>query len=199
MSTCTKKDPVREDIYRIEEGVCDEWNRGCVYQSWRLIPQNIVIPMYKQYAKYGRTDEKSLDLCIEILKENTIKITMNTEIQYGKNPHFFGYDEYDEIPERDWERWYRFVSDRSYNPYIRNSGEVKGNARYSDACMSLWKLGSGLWKAQTMDEKMMAVDKVINFIHGLGRMSRWFVSGGSATLNMIAEWHAKGIVVSGRY
>jgi hypothetical protein len=103
----------------------------------------------------------------------------------------------DRLRDRAWTRWFLFVSDLSNNPWIRNTGEVKGNARYSDGSRSLVRFLEATYTASTPEAQMMALDRMLNFVHGLGNMAKWFVEGGVATLNQIADFAPQGATLSG--
>lgn len=101
------------------------------------------------------------------------------------------------LKDRTWARWFMFVSDLSNNPYVRNFGEVKGNARYSDASTSLVSLVKRAYGATTPEDQFLAVDRLLNFAHGLGNMAKWFVEGGTSTLDQIANFAPNGITAAG--
>ncbi len=103
----------------------------------------------------------------------------------------------EKLRDRAWDRWFMFVSDLSDNQYIRNTGEVKGNARYSDGSSSLSRYVQATYAAQTPGAQLMALDRILNFVHGLGPMAKWFVEGGTATLDQIAAFAPQGITAAG--
>src|SRR5208282_1335872 len=98
-----------------------------------LVSAKDLLLLWATFTKYGRVDEKKLDIVWEIVKENVIKICVNTEVWQGSEPEFFYKDKYDDVTEEEWKRHAYFISDRSWRPgkpsYIRNFGEVEGNAR----------------------------------------------------------------------
>ena len=112
-------------------------------------------------------------------------------------PEEMGEKQVDKIRDKAWSRWFLFVSDLTNSPYVRNFGEVKGNARYSDASRSLYTLLRAGYSAQKPEAKLLAVDRIFNFAHGLGKMAKWFVEGGVDTLNKIADFAPKGITAGG--
>lgn len=106
-------------------------------------------------------------------------------------------DELEKRKDREWSRWFLFVSDLSNSRSIRNFGEVKGNARYSDQSNRLTTLLRAAYSAKELGEKLMAIDRILNFAHGLGNMAKWFVEGGVSTLDQIADFAPKGITAGG--
>jgi len=106
-------------------------------------------------------------------------------------------EQIEQLKEKEWDRWFLFVSDLSGSQWVRNFGEVKGNARYSDAVQSLTKLLDAAYAAEEPGAKLLAIDRLLNFVHGLGQMAKWFVEGGKATLDQIANYAPKGITAAG--
>ena len=99
----------------------------------------------------------------------------------------------EKLRDKEWDRWFLFVSDLSNSPYIRNFGEVKGNARYSDCSRNLYQLLRASYSADTPESQFVAMDRLLNFAHGLGNMAKWFVEGGVSTLDQIANFAPQGV------
>ncbi len=106
-------------------------------------------------------------------------------------------EQIEKLKERAWDRWFLFVSDLSGSNRVRNMGEVKGNARYSDASRQLTNLLRAGYSADTDEARMLAVDRLLNFVHGLGHMAHWLVEGGTATLDQIAAYSPQGLTGAG--
>lgn len=187
-----------DEYFEIKDEMKKEFDAGQIYQTWKLIPARDLLIIWATFTKYGRVDENKLNKVWEIVKENVMKIGVNTDVWNGEDPMFFDKDEYDEITPEEMKRHALFISDRSNNQWIRNSGEVEGNARYSDAYRSLFKLLEKCYSASTADELLMSIDTILNFVHGLGHMAKWFVEGGIDTLNKIRDFQAKGINLQGK-
>ena len=175
---------------------------GLPRQSWELVPKAKLVRLYREYGKYGRINEGLLKDVWSILSECAQKICLNSDIKDGHGaPTFFGVDGYDEVSEEDWDRWFHFISDRSGSKLIRNAGEVGtgGNGRYSDRSRCLGNLMARAYDAELEgpEQLMLAVDRILNFAHGLGSMAHWLVEGGVATLDTISDYAPNGITGSG--
>lgn len=192
-------DNLHHDFRHIQEKDQEEFHLGQDYQSWKLVPAQLLKLTWLTFAKYGRVNERALDKIWELLKTSVIKVILNSEIKDGvAAPSFFYKDDYDEITEEEWDRWFKYVSDRSGSRMIRNSGEVEGNARYSDRSSGLFKLLEKAYKAETPEEKLLAMDQIFNFVHGLGDMAKWFVEGGWKSLEDLSNAPVKGINLQGK-
>lgn len=183
------------DIYNEMQ---EEFQRGQKYQTWHLIPAKDILLIWAIFAKYGRVDENKLDKVWQIVKENVLKIIINTQVWNGSDPEFFGKENYKDITQGEWDRHSLFVADRSNSQYIRNTGEVEGNARYSDQHNRLFQYLEKCYSVDSAEELLMGIDLVLNFVHGLGGMAKWFVEGGETTLNKIRDFEAKGISLRGQ-
>jgi hypothetical protein len=188
------------DIEDVKEEIENEWFSGQKHQSWKLIPARDLIVVWNTYAKYGRIDEKKLENIWQIVKNCVLKIIIQTDITDGKEPEFFGHDEYKDITRKDWERWAVFISDRSNVDWGRSSidWEGPGLGRYSDASRSLYKLLEKGYKSDTDEERLIAIDQILNFVHGSGAMAKWFVEGGTMTLSKLRDMDVKGIIIPGK-
>lgn len=192
-------DSLYRDFEHVQEKDQEEFHSGQEYQSWKLVPAQLLKLTWLTFAKYGRVNERALDKIWGILKESVIKVILNSDIKEGQAaPNFFYKDEYSEITEEEWERWFKYVSDRSGSRMVRNFGEVEGNARYSDRSRSLFKLLEKAYKAETPEEKLLAMDQIFNFVHGLGDMAKWFVEGGWQSLEDLSNAPVKGINLQGK-
>lgn len=103
----------------------------------------------------------------------------------------------EKLKEKAWDRWFLFVSDLSGSTRVRNFGEVKGNARYSDASRALINYLRAGYSAATDEARLQAIDRLLNFAHGLGPMAHWLVEGGVTTLNQIANYAPQGLTGAG--
>ena len=196
----THTDLIYRDFEEIQSKVAEEFHSGQTYQSWHLVPARLLKLTWLTFVKYGRVNEKALDKIWDITKENAIKILINSDIKEGHAaPMFFYKDDYEEITEEEWDRWFRFVSDKSGSKYVRNFGEVEGNARYSDRGRDLFKLlNTAYSKVDNPEEHLIAIDHILNFVHGLGDMAKWFVEGGWQSLEDLSNAPVKGIHLTGQ-
>ena len=187
-----------DDYIDVRTEMQQEFESGQKYQSWKLVPARDLLLIWAKFAKFGRVEEEEILKIWNMVKETALKIIINSEVWNGNDTDFFGVDSYEKIPEREENRHAIFISDRSGNKYVRNWAEVEGNARYSDAYQALFKLLVKAYKSKTPEELLMGIDTILNFVHGLGPMARWFVEGGVDTLGKIRDFEAQGIRLSGK-
>lgn len=186
------------DIDRVKETNQSEFHMGQKHQTWRLVPAKDLILLWATFAKFGRVDEDKILQIFHTLSELVIKICINTDIWYGEDPMFFYHEDSEEITDEENERFARFISDLSKSSMVRNSGEHGGNARYSDGSGALFDLLQKCYNSETPEELLVAMDAILNFVHGIGHMAKWFVEGGTGTLDKIRDLQVKGIHLAGR-
>ncbi len=186
------------DIDRVSETNQNEFDMGQKHQTWNLLPSKELVLLWATFAKYGRVDEKRLLKLFSMLSELVIKISLNTDVWRGHNAGFFYKDGFEEISDEENERFAWFISDRSGNNWIRNTGERGGNARYSDQSDRLYKLLEKCYNSDTPEELLINMDLILNFVHGMGNMAKWFVEGGADTLDKIRDLQIKGIHLIGK-
>jgi hypothetical protein len=189
-----------DDAERVRDDINRDWWRGQKHQSWKLVPARDLIVVWNTYAKYGRIDSEKLENIWNSVKDSTLKVLVNSDITSGYDPSFFGKDDYDEITAKDWKRWAVFISDNSRTKWGRGSidWDGKGIGRYSDASKHLYKLLEKGYSATTDEELLVAVDQILNFVHGSGAMAKWFVEGGTMTLSKLRDMDVKGIIIPGK-
>lgn len=189
---------IETDYSEINDEMQQEFLSGQKYQTWRLIPARDILLLWATFSKYGRVDEDKLDKIWDIIKENVLKICINTEVWNGSRPEFFQKDNYNDITDEEHKRHAYFISDRSNNKWIRNFGEVEGNSRYSDQYQRLYNLLEKCYSLENPEELLVGIDTILNFVHGLGHMAKWFVEGGTDTLDKIRDFQSKGIHLQGK-
>jgi hypothetical protein len=187
-----------DDYGEVYSDIQDEWYSGQKHQLWNLVPKKDIILLWATYIKFRRIDENNLQKIWQTVKENIIKIAINTDIWNGNDPEFFSKEEYNDITEKEWKRFSIFISDRSGSKLIRNTGEIGigGQARYSDSIGYLIKLLEEGYSIKDDDNEklLLVIDKILNVVHGSGPMAKWFVEGGTDTLNKIRDLDVKGII-----
>lgn len=190
-----------DKYYRIKEEMEEEWFSGNKHQSWKFIPKKLLDLVWLKFVKYGRVDERGLDKIWEILEECIIKLGINSDIGEGHDLSLFGVDEYSEVTENQWKKFFNFISDQGDRVGYGRGGDwdvKKGHARYSDRVKSLFKLAEKVDHSSTPEEKIMYIDQILNFVHGIGGMAKWFVEGGDMSLVDLSNKNVKGIHLNGK-
>lgn len=190
-----------DKYYDVKEEMRREWDSGKQHQSWRLVPKRLLELVWLTFVKYGRVHEEGLEKIWEIVNENIIKIGINTDIREGHDLEIFGKENYDEVTEEEWARFFNFISDRGKKIGYGRGGDwdvKKGHARYSDGAKGLMRMADAVEAAKNPEEKLVAIDQILNFIHGIGYMAKWFVEGGVDSLVDLRDKNVKGIHLVGR-
>lgn len=191
-----------DDLLRVEEESQIAFHRGDEHQPWKLVPKAKLVRLYRENGKYGRINEGILADVWSILQECVLKVCLNSDVRHGlAAASFFEVDEYGDIDEKTWDRWFAFIRDGSASKAARTVREIGGggSARYSDQSSRLSKLLSQAYSAERQgpEQLLLAMDRILNFAHGIGRMAHWFVEGGTSTLDEIADFAPKGITAGG--
>lgn len=144
--------------------------------SWNRIPAARIKKIWLDFGKSGVIrDEKGLSEIEHLALENIARIKAITEL--------VGHESYDvkdmlesdgiELTPKEWENFY-------------DSGFITN--QYSDYAMKpLENLYATLFKAETPEEKLYAIDKILNVVHQRGDIADLFIEGGTKTLNEIAS------------
>src|SRR6266704_6364702 len=96
---------LESEIERIEDDIQVEFMNKQKHQSWKLVPARDLLVTWNTFGKYGRVDEDKLEKIWELVRENAIKILINSDVTNGLRPEMWGHDEYEEITVEDWKRW----------------------------------------------------------------------------------------------
>lgn len=190
-----------DEYEKISDKMRDEWYSGQKHQSWRLVPKRLLELVWMKFIKYGRVDDRGLDKIWEIIRENIIKLTINSNIQSGNNLDIFDKEKYSDVSAEEWKRFANFISDRSGPKKYGRGGDMgveDGFARYSDCHNGLTRLADKVDNATTSEEKLIAIDQILNFVHGIGGMAGWFVEGGWKSLMDLNDKDIKGIHLKGK-
>ena len=190
------------DFEDLSSEFSEEYSRGeNPRQSWKLVPADLLKKVWMEYGKYGRVDEDGINRIWDILKKSAVKVLINSALKDGEWVTLLGdYDSYQDVPDEEWTRFFNFISDQSGSDVVRNMREIDtgGNGRYSDASQLLKTLVSAAYRVDNDPEKLLgAIDRILNFAHGLGNMAKWFVQGGVHTLDEIADYAPKGATMGG--
>jgi len=158
MEHISDEDFVEEPIDWVEVTLA-EFKAGIKKQPWEKIKKSKLIKLYKDWSK-GIIDKELLDECVSIAIVNLRKILANSYILLFT----------DFISDEELDRWNEFISDEY------------GNGRYTEQTERFSRLLFNLINARTDKEKMIALDQVLNTVHGIGGVAHWFVEGGVDTL-----------------
>ncbi|MCK9434995.1 MAG: hypothetical protein M0R32_09305 [Candidatus Cloacimonetes bacterium] len=149
-------------------------------QPWRVFPAARLKKIYNDFVKNGWvSDERGLNNLADLICENIFKLNANT-LFMGHTPYSpvdMMNDQVDEeVTEADFEGFENYIIDK-------NSGQW----RISDYAMEpLMEDAYRIIAAQNTTDRIIAVDRAINRIHQRSDIAKFFVEGGTSTLNQLA-------------
>lgn len=168
--------------------ILDEWKtarqkpkskRG--YQAWSVVPKPKLSQVWKSFAKYGFVrDEGKLDEIVSQIIANVAKIHINT-ILMGHSPdrpsdalRHWDDEEFDGN-EDEAEKFLDGFEDFALT-------EDRNQWRISDQSQKLVNLAIDVLAAKSAEDKLVAVDRILNFVHPRSDLAASFVEGGTPTL-----------------
>lgn len=173
-----------EAIINTGYDVLSEWlqkkNDDNPQQSWSLIKKEDLIRIWTQYSRFGFVRDENAILNFQgIIIENIGKLYANTifmghdSISPKNHAEWLGFDD---ITNQDFEGFEDFITDRN------------GTWRISDYAIDKLATASiALAQARTPEEKLLAMDHVLNVVHYRSDLASWFVEGGTRTLTELQQ------------
>jgi len=143
-------------------------------QPWDYIPFERLKKIWQDYMKFGFVrDEKGVDLIAGIMIKDVQKLAANTLLS-GHTPS---------DPEEYFERYGLTEEDKERFLWDYTVTE-SGADRISDYALEpLAKDAVLLMSAQTAEEKLQIIDRMLNRIHARGDLAEMFIQGGKDKLN----------------
>lgn len=185
-----------------EHGKYGRIHENILLDIWSILHDCVLKVIINSETRYY--DDWPFDCEPDLTKPRPVKKVDVNQLEFNLedprvelDPEELDQDTVERMRNKAWGRWYLFTSDLSGSTLIRSFGEMKGNARYSDQSRRLYQLLAAAYLSATMTEKFLAIDRLLNFSHGLGNMAKWFVEGGNDTLNRISEFAPQGITAAG--
>jgi len=152
-------------------------------QQWNVVPAARLIKIWEDYMKTGFVrDSAGLNQIAETVIDNCFKIYVNS-ILCGHSA--MGPEEYAlEMLEREG------ISKKFPEDYFKRAPDYfdtpEGGWRISDQAEGrLMNLVQGVYLAKSDEDKLQALDKVLQFSHPRSDLSSWLVQGGRTTLNRL--------------
>lgn len=145
-------------------------------QSWETVPAGRLKKIWNDYAKLGFVrDDVGMNLISSIVLENIHKLAVNNALtgHTEEEPSEFAEGVTGETHPDD----YFYKNDNFFD-------DEKGIARISDYGIDKLEAGAlDLMRAKTPEDKLQAVDHILNITHQRSDLPAWFVEGGTKTLN----------------
>lgn len=185
-----------------EYGKYGRINEDLLLDVWTILHDTVLKVILNSETKHSETWPYGLEPDLTIARKAPAVDLQQVELMLDDpreepEPEPMDDEQIEKLKDKEWDRWFLFVSDLSGSNMVRNFGEVKGNARYSDAQEGLARYLRAAYGAEEPEAKLLAVDRLLNFVHGLGHMAKWLVEGGRATLDQIAAYAPQGMTGAG--
>jgi hypothetical protein len=145
-------------------------------QPWRVMPEKRIGKIWSDYAKTGIVrDESGVEELARIAFENIAKLDINTQMAGHSSRSYEDIAEEYEIPVSVIEEYGDYAIDEN------------GDSRITDYAMNrLISAGAEVFIAQTAEEKVLALDKLLNIVHQRSDLASWFVEGGRRSLDQLS-------------
>lgn len=151
-------------------------------QKWSVVSKAKLLRVWNSYAKYGfvRNEADIDDIASEIVT-NVAKIYINTILM--------GHAAEDPI-ERLTHQWSELSAEEAeemldgFEEFAIDKDS--GQWRISDMIDKLVDYALDIIQAESPEDKLVAVDKTLNFAHQRSDMASWLVQGGKYTLNELS-------------
>ena len=151
-------------------------------QQWNVVPAARLIKIWEDYMKTGFVrDSAGLSQIAETIIDNALKIYINSILcgHSQMNPEEYAKDimERNGIVKKFPAEYFERAPDFFDTP--------EGDWRLSDQSDRLINLAQGVFLAKSDEDKLQALDKVLQFSHPRSDLSSWLVQGGRTTLNRL--------------
>ncbi len=151
-------------------------------QQWNVVPAARLIKIWEDYMKTGFVrDSAGLSQIAETIIDNALKIYINSILcgHSPMHPEEYAADimERNGITKKFPENYFERAPDFFDTP--------AGGWRLSDQSERLINLAQGVFLAKSDEDKLQALDKVLQFSHPRSDLSSWLVQGGRTTLNRL--------------
>ncbi len=150
--------------------------------DFSLVPSDLLKNIWVTFAKYGRVDEEKILKIWNILKVTSLKLIIYGKALNYKDPQFF----------------YKDKMEDEETLAIRDKLVQYTHYTFTYQYENFSRLLKSCYTADTPEELLMAVDRILNFVHDRGSMASYLVQGGKSTLDDIAHYKSKGIHLTGR-
>jgi predicted GNAT family acetyltransferase len=171
-----KRDEIASDI--IQEYMGAVGKKG-YRQEWDLVPAGRLTKIWNDYADLGFVrDEKGINSIADTVLDNIHKILVNSVLTGHSS----------ELPSDLAEHAIgEILPDNFFSEHESFFDDEKGNWRLTDyAVKPLEESALEIMRAKTPEQKLQAVDRVLDIVHERSDLSSWFVEGGQKILNRLA-------------
>ena len=149
-------------------------------QEWHTVPAARLTKIWTDYSKNGFVrDVKGLEYIAQIMMENTQKLYANTLLA-GHTEH----SPEDYVQERLEGSWTE-EDDYQFADHILDENNAWRISDY--ALRPLMEDSLQLMTANSPEQKLLIIDRMLNRIHARSDIAGLYVEGGTSTLNALAQ------------
>ena len=161
---------------RILHKIINDFLKGAKHIYWPTIKSETLANVWLKYGKYGIVDEEAMEKIADQMIDLVARLTVSTELS-GHTPDDVR-EELDGIgytfTDKQWKKLLDTLEDKDGQWYLSNYG-----------LEPLKRLALRLYKAETPEDKLHIVDRMLNVVHQRSDLAAMFVQGGTTTLNKI--------------
>jgi len=167
-----------EMAYQVAERIAAAYLNGAPEHPWNVVPAATLLRVWKSHAALGVVrDERTLDDIAAVFIDNTLRLSVNTELAaHGSLSTEEALESYD-------------LADRISDPeaFVAWAIDTPAGWRISDGAIApLTRYAARLIEGPQTDEKMMILDTMLGITHPRSDLASWFVEGGQTTLSRLA-------------
>lgn len=159
--------------------IANAYKDGAPTHPWRVVPAATVLRVWKSHAALGIVrDERQLDEIATVFIDNTIRLSVNTDIAahgpLSTDEALKSYDIADKINDPD--------------AFVDWAIETPTGWRISDSAIApLTRYAARLIENPPAAEKLMILDTMLGVTHPRSDLASWYVEGGQRTMSQLAH------------
>ena len=161
--------------------IINEFKKGAKHVYWPVIKAEPLARIWLEYGRRGTIhNEEGLNKIVEQAIDLVARLTVTTELS--------GYTRCDVRAELEDGYDYKFT-DEEWDRLLDSLGDKKSGQEYLSefGLKPLQVLALKLCAADTPEEKLHVIDRMLNVVHQRSDLASMFVQGGTSTLNKIAN------------
>ena len=180
---------VRDELHK----QITDYEKGNKKQKWNLIEPNLLRNLFLRPI-LRNVDEKQIDKIVEILKENIVRLYVNTIMSghsiekpndFLENNFYYKFKQEPEQKEDELEFTEEEFDEFTDDYYFKKDW---GQWAISDYAMEpLLKLMKDLMIEKSYENMLPIISKILNITHMRGDIASLFVKGGSESLDWLEE------------
>lgn len=158
--------------------VVQNFLKGAKRIYWPVIKAEKLAKVWLMYGKRGHIDEKDMDDIADQMINLVARLTVSTDLS-GHSPN--------DVRQELEEKYEYTFTDKQWEKLLDSLEDKSGQWYLSDFGLKpLQNLALRLYNAETPEQKLHVVDRMLNIVHQRSDLAAMFVQGGTSTLQKIA-------------